>query len=87
MSTRPFIALVVGALALRPFAVVAAQDTSAAPATQDTAIQGYAPAEAPPAPESAAAAPAGTTAPTAAPAAAPTAAPVATPAPASPHPD
>jgi hypothetical protein len=80
VSTRPFIALVVGALALRPFAVVAAQDTSAAPATQDTAIQGYAPAEAPPAPESAAApAPAAT----AAPAAAPAAAPVATPAPGS----
>jgi hypothetical protein len=80
VSTRPFIALVVGALALHPFAVVAAQDTSAAPATQDTAIQGYAPAEAPPAPESAAApAPAAT----AAPAAAPAAAPVATPAPGS----
>jgi hypothetical protein len=80
VSTRPFIALVVGALALPPFAVVAAQDTSAAPATQDTAIQGYAPAEAPPAPESAAApAPAAT----AAPAAAPAAAPVATPAPGS----
>lgn len=80
MSTRPFIALVVGALALRPFAVVAAQDTSAAPATQDTAIQGYAPAEAPPAPESAAAPAPGATAP---PAAAPAAAPVATPAPGS----
>jgi hypothetical protein len=84
VSTRPFIALVVGALALHPFAVVAAQDTSAAPASQDTAIQGYAPAEAPPAPESAAApAPAATAAPTAAPAAAPAAAPVATPAPGS----
>ena len=40
MSTRPLIALVVGALLLRPLAVVAAQDTS------DT-VQGYAPAEAP----------------------------------------
>ena len=79
VSTRPFIALVVGALALAPFAVVAAQDTSAAPATQDTAIQGYAPAEAPPAAE---AAPAPAPASTAAPAAAP-AAPVATPAPGS----
>ena len=49
MSTRPFIALVVGALLLRPLAVVAAQDTS------DT-VQGYAPAESPPAPETAAAA-------------------------------
>ena len=49
MSTRPFIALVVGALLLRPLAVVAAQDTS------DT-VQGYAPAEPPPAPETAAAA-------------------------------
>ena len=49
MSTRPLIALVVGALLLRPLAVVAAQDTS------DT-VQGYAPAEAPPAPETAAAA-------------------------------
>ena len=76
VSTRPFIALVVGALALAPFAVVAAQDTSAAPATQDTAIQGYAPAEAPPAAEAAPApAPAAT--------AAPAAAPVATPAPGS----
>ena len=74
MSTRPFIALVVGALLLRPFAVAAAQDTSAAPVTQDTAVQGYAPAEAPPAPEAA-------TAPTPAPAA--TAAPVDAPAPGS----
>jgi hypothetical protein len=49
VSTRPFIALVVGALLLRPLAVVAAQDTS------DT-VQGYAPAESPPAPETAAAA-------------------------------
>ena len=49
MSTRPLIALVVGALLLRPLAVVAAQDTS------DT-VQGYAPAEPPPAPETAAAA-------------------------------
>ena len=49
MPTRPFIALVVGALLLRPLAVVAAQDTS------DT-VQGYAPAESPPAPETAAAA-------------------------------
>ena len=49
MSTRPLIALVVGALLLRPLAVVAAQDTS------DT-VQGYAPAESPPAPETAAAA-------------------------------
>ena len=40
------IALVVGALLLRPLAVAAAQDT-AAPATQ-TAVQGYAPAEPPP---------------------------------------
>ena len=83
MSTRPFIALVVSALALRPFAVVAAQDTSAAAATQDTAIQGYAPAEAPPAPDST---PAPAPAATAVPAGAPTtgaAAPVATPAPGS----
>ena len=50
MSTRPFIALVVGALLLGPVAVVAAQDT-AAQATQDTSVQGYAPAEAVPAPE------------------------------------
>ena len=49
MSTRPFIALVVGALLLRPLAVVTAQDTS------DT-VQGYAPAESAPAPETAAAA-------------------------------
>lgn len=49
MSTRPLIALVVGALLLRPLAVVVAQDTS------DT-VQGYAPAESPPAPETAAAA-------------------------------
>jgi hypothetical protein len=49
VSTRPLIALVVGALLLRPLAVVAAQDTS------DT-VQGYAPAEATPAPEAAAAA-------------------------------
>jgi len=49
VSTRPFIALVVGALLLRPLAVVAAQDTS------DT-VQGYAPAESPPTPETAAAA-------------------------------
>jgi hypothetical protein len=49
VSTRPFIALVVGGLLLRPLAVVAAQDTS------DT-VQGYAPAEPPPAPEKAAAA-------------------------------
>jgi hypothetical protein len=83
VSTRPFIALAVGALALRPFAVVAAQDTSAAPATQDTAIQGYAPAEAPPAPEAAPApAPAATAAPATAPAAA-AAAPIAAPAPGS----
>jgi len=46
---RPLIALVVGALLLRPLAVVAAQDTS------DT-VQGYAPAEASPAPEAPAAA-------------------------------
>ena len=46
MSSRPLIALVVGTLLLRPLAVVAAQDTS------DT-VQGYAPAEAPPAPEAA----------------------------------
>jgi hypothetical protein len=78
VSTRPFIALVVGALLLGPLAVVAAQDTSAAPATQDTAIQGYAPAEAPP-PAEAAPAPAGNDAPAAAPARAP----VATPAPGS----
>ena len=50
MSTRPFIALVVGALLLRPLAVVAAQDTS------DT-VQGYAPAEASPRVRAAAAAP------------------------------
>jgi len=49
VSTGPLIALVVGALLLRPLAVVVAQDTS------DT-VQGYAPAEAPPAPERAAAA-------------------------------
>ena len=55
MSTRPFIALIVGALLLRPLAVVAAQDTS------DT-VQGYAPAEASPAPETAAAAAAATAA-------------------------
>jgi hypothetical protein len=76
VSTRPFIALVVGALLLRPFAVVAAQDTAAAPATQDTAIQGYAPAEPPPASTAAPApAPAATGAPTAVPAATPVAAP------------
>jgi hypothetical protein len=76
VSTRPFIALVVGALLLRPFAVVAAQDTAAAPATQDTAIQGYAPAEPPPASTAAPApAPAATAAPTAVPAATPVAAP------------
>jgi hypothetical protein len=46
VSTRPLIALVVGALLLRPLAVVAAQDTS------DT-VQGYAPAEASPAPQAA----------------------------------
>jgi hypothetical protein len=49
VSTRPLIALALGALLLRPLAVVAAQDTS------DT-VQGYAPAEASPAPEAAAAA-------------------------------
>jgi hypothetical protein len=76
VSTRPFIALVVGALLLRPFAVVAAQDTAAAQATQDTAVQGYAPAEAPPAAEAA-------PAPAPAAAAAPTTAPAATPAPGS----
>jgi hypothetical protein len=75
VSTRPFITLVVGALLLGPVAVVAAQDTSAATATQDTGVQGYAPAEAVPAPE---ATPAPVPAPTAA---APTA--VAAPAPGS----
>ena len=75
MATRPFITLVVGALLLGPVAVVAAQDTSAATATQDTGVQGYAPAEAVPAPE---ASPAPAPAPTAA---APT--PVAAPAPGS----
>jgi hypothetical protein len=60
VSSRPLIALVVGALLLRPLAVVAAQGTS------DT-VQGYAPAEAAPAPESAPApAPAPATAPAAA---------------------
>ena len=48
MSTRPFIALVAAALVLRPIAVATAQDTSAAQATQDTAVQGYAPADAAP---------------------------------------
>ena len=57
MSSRPLIALVVGALLLRLPAVVAAQDT----------VQGYAPAEAAPAPEPAPApAPAATAAPDAA---------------------
>lgn len=73
MSTRPFVTLVVGALLLRPLAVVAAQDTA-----QDTStVQGYAPAEAAPVPE-AAPTPAAT-----APAAAPAASPVAAPAPGS----
>jgi hypothetical protein len=58
VSTRPFIALVVGALLLGPVAVVAAQETSAAPATQDTSVQGYAPAEPVPASETAPATPA-----------------------------
>jgi len=58
VSTRPLIALVVGALLLRPLAVVAAQDTS------DT-VQGYAPAEASPAPEAPAAAAPAVTNPTA----------------------
>jgi hypothetical protein len=65
VSTRPLIALV-GAMLVRPLAVVAAQDTSAAPA-QDTNVQGYAPAEAPPASESTLT-PAATTSPVAAPA-------------------
>ncbi|HEY9507824.1 MAG TPA: hypothetical protein VIQ27_17825 [Gemmatimonadales bacterium] len=59
MSTRPLIALVVGALLVRPLAVAAAQDTVAP--TRDT-VQGYAPADAVP-----------ETAPAAAPVAAPTA--------------
>ena len=50
MSTRPFIALVLAALLLRPMAVAAAQDTTAAAQVpQDTGVQGYAPAEAAPA--------------------------------------
>jgi hypothetical protein len=70
VSSRPLLALVVGALLVRPLAVVAAQDTTTA--TQDTAVQGYAPAEAAPAPEAApVAAPAPAAAPVAAPAAAP----------------
>jgi hypothetical protein len=71
VSTHPFVTLVVGALLLRPFAVVAAQET--APATQDTTtVQGYAPADAAPVPEAAPAptttAPAATASPVAAPA-------------------
>ena len=68
MPSRPFVTLVVSALLLHPLANAGAQDT--APATQDTTVQGYAPAEAAPVPE-------------AAPAPAPTAAPVAAPAPGS----
>jgi hypothetical protein len=75
VHSRSVTALVAGALLLGPLAAAAAQDTSAAPApvTQDTAVQGYAPAEPAPAAEAAptpAPAPAAT-APAAAPAAAP----------------
>ena len=69
MTSRIATHLVVGALLLRPVAFLTAQDTSGAPAqtAQDTAVQGYAPAD---------------PAPVAAPAPTPTAAPTATPAPA-----
>lgn len=73
MKHRPVIALMAGALLLCPPAVAAAQDTSAArpPTAQDTAVQGYAPAEpapvaapvAAPAPAAAAPTPAGVAAP------------------------
>jgi hypothetical protein len=80
VSTRPFIALVVGALLLRPVAAVAAQETSAAPATQDTSVQGYAPAEPVPTSETA---PPATAVPAPAPAAVAGPAAVAAPAPGS----
>ena len=70
MKARTAIPMVACALLLGPLAV-AAQDTAGAPAqgTQDSAAQGYAPAEPAPAPDTAAQ-------PTAAPTPAPTAAPV-----------
>ncbi len=68
MNRRLVIPMVACALFVGPAAVLAAQDTAAAPAqaTQDTAVQGYAPADAAPAPtpEPAAATPAPTAAPT-----------------------
>jgi hypothetical protein len=73
VKRRLLIPMVACALLGGPLAVAAAQDTAAAPAqtTQDTAVQGYAPADAAPtpAPEPTTAAP--TTTPVAAPAAAP----------------
>ena len=76
MTSRLATRLVVGALLLRPVAVLTAQDTSGAvQATQDSAVQGYAPAD--PAPV-AAPAPAPTSTATPAPAAAAAAAPAPT---------
>ena len=81
MRARFAVPMVACALVLGPLAVAAAQDTSAAqaPATQDTAAQGYAPAEpapvaAPAAEPAPAPAPAAAVAPTPAPAPAPVAA-------------
>jgi hypothetical protein len=73
VNSRLAIPLIAGTLLLGPLAVAAAQDTAPAPAqaTQDSAAQGYAPAE-----------PAPVAAPVAEPAPAAAAAPVATPAPA-----
>jgi hypothetical protein len=82
VNSRLAIPMVACALLMGPLAVAAAQDTSAAsvPATQDSAPQGYAPAEPSPAP---AAAPA--PAPAAQPAPAPAAAAAPAPAPAAPN--
>ncbi len=76
MNCRIASSMVACALLVGPLAVAGAQDTSAAPAqaTQDSAVQGYAPAEAAPVAEptpAATTAPAGAPAPAAAPAAAP----------------
>ena len=72
MNCRQVISMVACALIMGGPVAVAAQDTAAAPAqaTQDSAVQGYAPADAAPAPEPAPAA-AATPAPAAAPAPAP----------------
>jgi len=77
VNRRLLIPMVACALLGGPLSVAAAQDTAAAPAqaTQDSTVQGYAPADAAPTPE-----PAPATAPTPAPT--PAAAPAAAPAPA-----